>query len=119
MHTVFLPEPPWVTKYLLVPNLKCSTVRINCKTDSDSPFWSINLSNDSIDAAIQFHSRTKQLNAHGVYELPPIEMPDAMAPIYILRLLINDTQRNNLTEIKCIGENKLYSITLLTFSKKS
>ena len=116
MHAVFLPEPPWVMKYLLVPNLECSTVRINCKTDSDSPFWSINLSNDSINAVIQFHFRAKQLNDHGVYELPPIKTPDAMAPI--LRLLINDTQRNNLTEIKCIGEKELYSLTLLTFRKK-
>ena len=84
--------------YLLVP--QTSTVLINCTTSSDSPLWSINLDNDSIITQLQFSTRGAELNAHGVYELPQIETP-GMPPT--LRLLINDTARNNQTEIFCTG----------------
>jgi hypothetical protein len=40
----------------------------------------------------------EQLNAHSVYQLPRIETPGM--PL-TLRLLINDTVRNNQTEIQC------------------
>ena len=83
---------------LLVPN--GSNVEINCTAavgtaDSPDPFWAIDLVADSSTTRLQFTSRKRQLNAHGVYELPRIETPPT------LRLLINDTAINNQTEIAC------------------
>ena len=81
---------------LLVPN--GSNVEINCTAavgTADPPFWSIDLATDSSTTRLQFTNRKRQLNAHGVYELPRIETP------LILRLLINDTAINNQTEIAC------------------
>ena len=93
--------------YLFVP--QDSAVIINCTTGDDTPHWTIDLGNDSTTSQYQFSSRRKELNAHGVYELPWIESP-GMPPT--LRLLINDTTINNQTVIHCIGDNKSYSSTL-------
>ena len=62
---------------------------------ADPPVWAIDLAGDSGALPLQFSSRKRQLNAHGVYELPPVETP------LTLRLLINDTAINNQTEIGC------------------
>ena len=64
---------------------------INCIADSEQPFWSIELANDSTGTQHQFSSREDLLNDHGVYELPQIETP-GMSPT--LRLFINDTIGN-------------------------
>ena len=81
---------------LLVPN--GSNVEINCTAalgTTDPPFWAIDLAADLSTTRLQFTNRKGQLNTHGVYELPPIETP------LTLRLLINDTEINNQTEINC------------------
>ena len=82
--------------YLLIPN--GSDVEIHCTAvmeGGDPPIWTIDLSADSSDAQHQFSTRKGLLNAYGVYELPRIETP------VTVRLLINDTASNNLTEINC------------------
>ena len=75
-----------------------SSVEINCTAavdSADTPFWAIDLAADSSAAQLQFSTRKGLLNAHGVYELPPVGTP------LTLRLLINDTVINNQTEIIC------------------
>ena len=92
-----------------------STIIINCTADGEQSFWSIDLANDSVSTQHQFSTRRELLNAHGVYELPQIETP-GMPPT--LRLLINDTDINNQTEILCTdGENKLIHTTLFITGK--
>ena len=102
--------------HLLVP--QGSYVEINCTAavdNSNTPFWVIDLANDSRDIQLQFSNRKQQLNAHGVYELPRIETP-GMPPT--LRLLINDTIINNQTEINC-EHDALFTTTLIVFGKYS
>ena len=101
---------PWPVSYLPVP--QGSTVQVNCTTNSDSPLWSIDLRSDLVTAHLQFDKRSARLNAHGLYELPRIETP-GMPPT--LRLLINDTARNNQTVIHCIGNSKSVQTTLFVF----
>ena len=82
--------------HILVPN--GSNLEINCTAavgTADPPFWAIDLAADLSTTRLQFTNRKGQLNTHGVYELPPIETP------LTLRLLINDTEINNQTEINC------------------
>ena len=86
---------PWPTPYIFVT--RNSSVTINCTgSTSDLIFWEINLSEDTADRAIPFSRQTiATLNGHGVYEFPQTEMS------HNLTLLINDTARNNGTEIFC------------------
>ena len=100
--------------------IRICTTRINnyhhliCIADGEQPFWLIDLANDSVSTQHQFTTRRELLNAHGVYELPQIEIP-GMPPT--LRLLINDTKVNNQTEILCNGENKSIHSTLFITGK--
>ena len=77
-----------------------STVVITCTTanSSFSPFWTVDLANDS-STQLQFSSKSDELNAHGVYELPQMEIPETN--LITLRLLINNTAVNNQTVIHC------------------
>ena len=89
-----------------------SVIIINCTTGDDTPFWTIDLANDSTDTQYQFSSRNDILKAHGVYELPRIKT-SGMPPT--LGLLINDTAINNQTEIFCVGiNNKSYHTMLIS-----
>ena len=102
--TVVLVQEPWPMPQLLVPI--GSNVEINCTaiTDAiDPPVCSVDLGADSSPAQLQFGSQRgrRQLNAHGVYELPRIETH------LTVRLLINDTAINNKTEIICDREDDL------------
>ena len=96
--------------YLFLP--RESVVEINCTADDASynPFWLIDLANDTKDFPLQFSHQEEQLNAHGVYQLPPIETPGMPTT---LRLLINNTQRNNQTEIHCDQSETTGSTTVL------
>ena len=88
---------PWPTPYVFVP--RHSNVTINCTgpaTTADILHWSILPPNEGIQ--LTFLTATATLATYGVYELPPIETPGM--PL-TLRLLINDTARNNGTEILC------------------
>ena len=84
--------------YLLVPNGSSVEIICTAATDTDDPpFWTIDLAADLDNERLQFATRNRRLNGHGVYELPQIETP----LIITLRLLINDTAINNQTEINC------------------
>ena len=95
--------------YIFVP--RESTVEINCTAQdrSYSPSWFINLANDTKDFPLSFIQKD-ELNDHGVHELPRIERP-GMPPT--LRLLINDTSRNNQTVIICDQSATTSSTTIL------
>ena len=102
-RTVLVREP-WPMPHILVPN--GSNVEIYCRAAhaSDPPVWAIDLAADSsVNSPLQFSTRKRRLNAHGVYELPQIQTP------LTLRLLINNTAMNNQTKIQC--ERGAQSIT--------
>ena len=96
-------------------------MKISCTlNDSNRSYWSIDLANDGTDSQKQFVELGGQralLNSYGIFELPSIESEGN--PL-TLRLLINDTERNNRTKIFCISG--LYFIsreTTLTVYGKS
>ena len=89
-----------------------ASVHINCTTDSDSPFWAIDLPGDQLTTPFQFATRGKVLNDYGLYELPRIGTP-GMPPT--LRLLVNDTEINNQTVIECVGENVARQTTVYLY----
>ena len=95
--SVFVDEP-WPVPHIFAP--RESTVEIRCTAGERNytPFWLIDLANDVKTFPLQFINQEEQLNAHSVYQLPQIETP-GMPPT--LRLLINDTVRNNQTRIQC------------------
>ena len=100
--------------YIFVPQE--STIIITCTADGhgEQPFWSVGLANESVSTHHQFSTRQGLLNAHGVYELPPIETQGIP---HTLRLLINNTDVNNQTEILCTGHDKSIHTTLFIISK--
>ena len=100
---VHVPEP-WPTPYLFLP--KDSIVQVNCKAQTGDEFWSVDIASDS-PSNIQYRIGDQQLKENGVYELPLVETP-GIPPT--LRLLINDTAKNNGTELFCSsgGETALY-----------
>ena len=106
-----LVHEPWPTPYLLVP--QNSTVFINCTatTSSHTPIWAIDPGNDSSSSQLQFSTKQEELNDLGFYELRPINESE----MFILRLLINDTTRNNQTRILCDSEG---SETLIVYGKQ-
>ena len=92
-------------------------VMMNCTADGNSPpFWSIDLANDSLIVQLQFGSREEQLNSYGFYEVPQIEI---LGMPLILRLLINETSRNNGTVIFCSRDKVELRTTLSVFGKIS
>ena len=100
---------PWPMPYLFVP--QNSTVTIHCPTDSGTPYWSIDLANDSTDTQYQFSTRQEVLNAHGVYQIETPGVPPT------LRLLINDTAVNNQTVIYCLGGAVSHITTLFNIGR--
>ena len=97
---------------LLLP-LTTSAVEIRCILNSTEPrtFWSVNLGSDS--SGFQYRTESivdrETLADYGVFELPKIE--GAGEPL-TLRLLINDTARNNQTRVLCASKQPT---TLLLF----
>lgn len=94
---------PW-PEPLFIPQDAC--ILMNCTTDS--PIWSIDLANDSTSLQLQFGSKMEELNSYGFYE---IETPGTLPT---LRLLINETTRNNGTVIYC---GRVLSTTFSVFGK--
>ena len=79
---------------------------MNCTpSQGTSSFWAVDLAYDG--TTTQFRSTDPQFTDNGFYELPPVGMPTT------LRLLINDTSRNNGTRIIC-GTSET---TLIIFGK--
>ena len=109
LDSVFVDEP-WPVPHILAP--RGSTVEIRCTAGERNytPFWLIDLANDVKTFPLQFINQEEQLNAHSVYQLPQIETP-GMPPT--LRLLINDTVRNNQTRIQCDRSETSESTTTL------
>ena len=107
-----LVDEPWPRPYVFAP--ENSTVLINCTTTSDFPLWSIDLASDGSNSQLQFSTGDKNLNVHGVYELPSIN-ETGMPPT--LRLLINDTSKNNGTEIVCDDGNESFETTLYVYGE--
>ena len=105
VHTVQVSEP-WPTPYLVVP--QNSTIFMNCTTNVDDPFWTIDLPDED---NTQYRSIDRVFNANGFYELPAVETPEMPT---VLRLLINDTSRNNQTRIIC---SRIFSTKLIVFSE--
>lgn len=87
---------------------------INCATNSRSPFWAVNLADDGVMADLQFTNRGEQLNQNGLFQVETPEMPATD-----LRLLINDTEKNNQTSIKCVGDSgsESFYTTLFVYGK--
>ena len=109
--SVFVDEP-WPVPHVFAP--RESTVEIRCTAGERSytPSWLIDLANDTKMFSLHFNNlnQKEQLNAHSVYQLPPIVTP-GMPPT--LRLLINDTIRNNQTRIQCDKSATSVSTTTL------
>ena len=80
---------------------------MNC-TSEHSPFWAIDLPDED---TTQYRSSEVEFNANGFYELPAIETPGMLT---VLRLLINDTSRNNQTDITC---SRTMDTILIVFRK--
>jgi hypothetical protein len=93
-----------------------ASVFITCVMDSSNSFWAIDLAGDDFDIFFQFSTESgrEYLNDHGVYQLPPTAM---LGMLSAQKLLINNTDINNHTIIKCFDGNKLYQTTLYLYSK--
>ena len=101
-------EPEW-PRTVYVP--RNASVFINCNTNSSNSFWAIDLAGDDFNVFLPFATSREYLNDHGVYEL---ERPGMLSA---LRLLINNTEINNQTMIRCYGGTKLHQTTLYLYSK--
>ena len=106
-----LVDEPWPGDVFALEN---STVLFNCTTPSDSPLWSIDLASDGSNFQLQFSTGDEDLNNQGVYELPIIN-ETGMPPT--LRLLINDTAKNNGTKIFCDGGDESFETTLYVYGE--
>ena len=93
--------------------LNSTTVEINCKLKENvEPFFELSL--DGINTPLSFFNRREFLNDQGVFELPSLESPGEPPT---LRLLINDTERNNQTVVKCNGIEESRQTTLFVYGK--
>ena len=88
-----------------------ASVYIDCTLESQTkPFWLVDLAADGLSVDRQFNvpATEKVLNDYGVYQIevaPPT-----------LRLLINDTNINNQTVIKCFdGQSALRQTSLYLY----
>ena len=104
VHTVQVSEP-WPRPYLFVP--QNSIIFMNC-TSEHSPFWAIDLPDED---TTQYRSSEREFITNGFYELPAVETQGMPAT---LRLLINDTSRNNQTDITC---SRTMDTILIVFRK--
>ena len=111
-NSVFVDEP-WPVPHIFVPRESIVEIWCTAGERSYTPFWSIDLANDTKSSFLQFTDRNnqeEQINSQSVYQLPQIETL-GMPPT--LRLLINDTVRNNQTMIQCDRSATTVSTTTL------
>ena len=90
-----------------------ASVYINCTTDSNNPFWSIDPAEDELDSFLQFATRSEELNNEGLYD---IAVSGGTVPP-TLRLLINDTEVNNQTVIECVGKTVTNRTVIFLYGK--
>ena len=94
---------------------------MNCTTNSSehSPVWSILLSDSTAISQFSFRESISLLNSRGFYEimLPEVQPGTPKS----IQLLINSTEGNNETLIKCndVGSAALFSETTLIVYGKS
>ena len=104
----------------MVPSTSSSTsVYIDCivSLGNSNPYWAVDLSQDAVSTYLQFNTRGRQLNSFGVYKLPPEETDPGK--LRTLRLLVNDTTRNNGTRVFCEGQgHQRYLETMLVLYGK-
>ena len=90
-----------------------ASIYINCTTDSNNPFWSIDPAGDELNTPLQFTTRGEELNNEGLYD---IEVSGGTVPP-TLRLLINDTAVNNQTVIECVGRVVTHRTVIFLYGK--
>ena len=98
-------------RFVYVPHN--ASVYINCTTDSNNPFWSIDPADDELETPLQFATRGEALNNEGLYD---IEVLGGTVPP-TLRLLINNTELNNQTVIECVGERVNLRTVIFLYGK--
>ena len=98
-------------RFVYVPHN--ASVYINCTTDSNNPFWSIDPAGDELNTPLQFTTRGEELNNEGLYD---IEVSGGTVPP-TLRLLINNTELNNQTVIECVGERVNLRTVIFLYGK--
>ena len=105
-----VPGRAWPTPNVLIP--VNSTVLMNCTTNLSRPYWSIDIPADDTGARsfVDLGGQEMSLNENGLYNLQKVSIEGG--PI-TLRLLINDTERNNQTVVNCIAENQVILKTTL------
>ena len=95
---------------------------MNCTANSSehSPVWSILLSGSTAISQFSFTQSIRLLNSRGFYELT---LPDVqLGTLKTIQLLINSTEINNGTLIKCndVGSSTLFAeTTLIIYGKKN
>ena len=95
---------------------------MNCtaKSSEHSPVWSILLSGSTAISQFSFTQSIRLLNSRGFYELT---LPDVQpGTLKTIQLLINSTEINNGTLIKCndVGSSTLFAeTTLIIYGKKN
>ena len=106
----------WPTPSLPIPIN--SKVLINCTTNLSSPYWSIDLAAADVGrkSFTNVGNQVMFLNENGLYELLKVNI-EGEGPS-TLSLLINDTEVNNQTVIKCIGGDlDILTTTLFVYGK--
>ena len=97
-----IPGQSWPPSLLIPVN---STVLINCTTNLSYPHWSIDVPAVAIGPKTftRVGGQRMFLNRNGLYELQEVSSEGEPST---LRLLINDTELNNQTVVKCIAEDQ-------------
>ena len=101
---VRVPGHSWPTPSVPVP--VNSTVLINCTTNQSHPHWLIDVPAPGIPPKTfsVVGGQKTFLNQNGLYELQKVSINGD--PSTRLRLLINNTELNNQTVVKCIGHDR-------------
>ena len=103
VFAVRVPGRAWPTPSILIP--VNSTILIYCTTNQSSPYWSIDLAAADVGpkSFTDVGDQITFLNENGLYELPQVNIEGEPST---LRLLINDTEMNNQTVVKCVGGDR-------------
>ena len=103
LFTVRVPGRAWPTPSVLIP--VNSTVLMNCTTNLSLPYWLIDVPAAGIGpkSFVDLGGQETFLNENGLYNLQEVSIDGGPST---LRLLINDTELNNQTVVKCIAGNR-------------